>query len=196
MLNVRPASAKASVSIVAIRSANSRDNCRSRSTSTVTPAASIRASTAIKGRSSSAYKVQSPSFSHLGRQNRLDPPGRVGILAGVLGHPLDGDLVHPSLVLPFADQVGDRNHGVVEQALRQLVEVVVALAAFEQVAQNHRIGERAIEIDARALEREDVVLDILADLLDTANRPGWAGAPPASLAGSSTLDPAGPRTGK
>ncbi len=58
-----------------------------------------------------------PLVSHLGRQNRLDPPGRVGVLAGVFGHPIDGDLVHPALVLPFADQVGDRNHRVVEQAL-------------------------------------------------------------------------------
>ena len=151
MLNVRPASAKASVSIVAIRSANSRDNCSE-------PLDVDRHSGRLhprqhrdQGALELGIKVHSPSLPHLGRQDRLDPPGRVGILAGILGDPLDGDLVHPSLVLPFADQVGDRNHGVVEQALGQLVEVVVALAAFEQVAEDHRVGERAVEVDARAL---------------------------------------------
>ena len=112
--------------------------------------------------------VQLPQalFFHLGRQDRLDPPGRVGVLAGILGHPVDRDLVHPPLRLSLADQIGDRNHRVIEQALRKLIEVVVALAALEQVTQDHRVGDRPIEFDAGALEREHVVLDILADLFD------------------------------
>ncbi len=56
-------------------------------------------------------------FAHLRRKHRFDPPGCVGILARVFGDLRNGDLIHPELVFPFADQVGDRNHRVVEQAL-------------------------------------------------------------------------------
>ena len=39
---------------------------------------------------------------------------------------------------------------VAEQPLRELVEVVVALAALEQVAEDHRVGDRPGQLDARA----------------------------------------------
>ena len=55
---------------------------------------------------------------------------------------------------------------VVEQPLGELIEVVVALAAFEQIAQDHRVGERARRDRRRPAECQQVVLDILADLLD------------------------------
>ncbi len=79
---------------------------------------------------------------------------------------LDADLIHAQLVLSLADQVRDRNHLVVDQALGELVEVVVALAAFEQIAQDHRVGEGTGQIDPGAAECKQVILDILADLLD------------------------------
>ena len=44
---------------------------------------------------------------------------RVGVLAGVVGHLGHVDLVHRELVLPLADQVGDRDHRVVEQPPRR-----------------------------------------------------------------------------
>ena len=43
---------------------------------------------------------------------------------------------------------------------------MVALAAFEQIAQDHRVGERPGQVDAGPGERQQVVLDVLADLLD------------------------------
>ena len=137
-----------------------------------------------------------PFVPHLGREDRLDPPGRVGVFAGVFGDPVDGDLVHPALVLPFADQVGDRNHRVVEQPLGQLVEVVVALAAFEQVAQDHRVGDGpARSTPARPSASMSYLMfwptfSICGVAQDRAAAP--RGSPPRRAA----LDPAGPRTGK
>ena len=80
---------------------------------------------------------------------------------------------------------------VVEQPLRELVEVVVALAAFEQVAEDHRVGERTGELDAGAAQREHVVLDVLADLLDRGIGQDRA-AGPASVARSARARAARP----
>ena len=53
-----------------------------------------------------------------------------------------------------------------EQPLGKLVEVVVPLAAFEQVAEDHRIGDRPLDRHSRAAQGEHVVLEVLPDLLD------------------------------
>jgi len=90
----------------------------------------------------------------LGAQDRLDPPGGVGVLAGIVRHLGDIDPVHRDLVLPLADQVADRDHRVVEQAVRELVEVVVPLAALEQVAQDHRVVDRPDDLDPGGPEHE------------------------------------------
>ena len=114
------------------------------------PARSIRARTEINGRSRSAYRSQSPSARTLGARIasiRQVASASSPAYSATFG---DVDLVHPALVLPLADQVGDRDHRVAEQPLRELVEVVVALAALEQVAEDHRVGDRPGQLDARA----------------------------------------------
>ena len=111
-------------------------------------------------------EVPEPFVPDLRGEDRLDPPGGVGVLAGVLGDLRDVDLVHPRLGLPLADQVGDRDHRVAEQPLGELVEVVVPLAALEQVAEDHRVGDRPGQLDARPGQGQHVVLEVLADLLD------------------------------
>ena len=54
---------------------------------------------------------------------------------------------------------------MVEQAPGQLVEVVVPLAAFEEIAEDHRVRHRPADLEPRAAEDEHVVLEVLADLL-------------------------------
>lgn len=55
---------------------------------------------------------------------------------------------------------------MVEEPERELVEAVVALAAFQQVAEDHGVGDRPLDRDPRAAEGQHVVLEVLADLLD------------------------------
>ena len=84
---------------------------------------------------------------------------------------------------------------MVEQALRELVEVVVALAALEQVAEDHRVGDGPASSTPARVEGQHVILDILADLLDVGS--ARIGRRAASVAAaSSSRDPAGPRTGR
>ena len=85
---------------------------------------------------------------------------------------------------------------MVEQPLGKLVEVVVALAAFEQVAQDHRVGERTGQLDARAAKRQHVVLDILADLLDGRVGQDRPEGREGRRARRAAREPAGPRSGK
>ena len=101
----------------------------------------------------------------LGGQDLLDPPGGVGVLAGVLRDLRHIDLVHPELVLSLADQGRDRDHLVAEQPLGELVEAVVPLAALEQVTQDHRVGHGTVQLGAGPRQGQHVVLEILADLL-------------------------------
>ena len=73
------------------------DSSLSRRTSTFTPAASIPARTEIKRAFQlGVERPRAPRPCTFGRQDRLDPPGRVGVLAGVLGHLGHLDLVHPA----------------------------------------------------------------------------------------------------
>ena len=111
--------------------------------------------------------VQVPEvfFPDPGGQDLLNPPGGVGVLAGVLGDPGNLDPIHRELALALADQCRDRDHRVAEQALRELVEAVVPLARLQEVAQDHRVGDGSGDLDPVFLEDEHVVLEVLADLL-------------------------------
>ncbi len=130
-----------------------------------------------------------------GGEDLLDPPGGVGILAGVLGDLGDVDPVHRDLRLPFADQRRDRDHRVVQEALRELVEAVVPLARLQEVAQDHRVGDRPGDLDPGPLEHQHVVLEVLPDLLGVGSVSDGRRA--ARVACSSrTVLPIGPRTGR
>ena len=140
-------------------------------------------------------QLPEPLGLHLRGQDRLDPPGGVGVLAGVLGHFRHVDLVHPPLLLPLADQVGDRDHRVPEQPLGKLVEVVVSLAALQQIGEHHGVGDRPGDFHPGLAQGKHVVLDVLPDLLDRGIGQDRL-QPSSTIAGSRTRQWIGPRTGR
>ena len=72
--------------------------------------------------------------------------------------------VHPLLSLPTADQLCDLRGLMIQIAMRQFVEIVIALAGVEQVAGNHRVERRAGQFDSGRTQHDHVVLQILSDL--------------------------------
>ena len=117
------------------------------------------------------------SWLSSGFEQVAQPPGHVGVLAGVVRDLVGGHLVHARLDMLrtlLADQVGDRDDLVVEVAPGQLFEVVRALAGVEQVVGDHAVAGHATQHDAAGAQHEQVVLDVLVDLGDLGvfeNRP-------------------------
>ncbi len=60
-----------------------------------------------------------------------------------MGHSRHLDFVHPLLILAFADQVGDRDHLVIEQAFGEFVQAMIAFARLQQIAEDHGVQQFA-----------------------------------------------------
>ena len=102
-------------------------------------------------------------------QHHPQPQRHVGVLGGVLGRLVDRHLRERLLGLLGARRVRDhlveRDAGVAEVALGEIVHAVAAAAAVERVGEQHGVVERR-DVDAVLRQHSAVVLDVLADLQD------------------------------
>ena len=111
-------------------------------------------------------QLQQVRFFQLRCQDGAEPQRQEGVLAGVVNHLADRDLVHPLLLLAAADQLADLDRGVVEVPFGQLVEAMVPLARIQEVAGDHGVEGHPGQPDPGRAEHDHVVLEVLADLLD------------------------------
>ncbi len=72
-------------------------------------------------------------------QERPEPPGQQGVVAGVRGDLGDRHLVHAALVLAAADERGDARLAAAQVAFGQVVQVVAPLPGIEDVAGHHAV---------------------------------------------------------
>jgi hypothetical protein len=87
----------------------------------------------------------------------------VRILARIRPAVVDRHIAHRKLIPPRSDEVGDRHHAVVQETLRQGVEIVRILGR-DEVMRHHRVEERPPYEYPVIRQHQKVVLQILTDL--------------------------------
>ena len=97
-------------------------------------------------------------------QKLRQPPGNVGVFAGIRRDLGRGHLVHAQLIFPFADQVGDGNHLVVQVAASKVIQVMAAFAGVQEIIGYHRVAGDASQLYTLLPEHDQVVFDVLIDL--------------------------------
>ena len=159
------------------------------------PSNSMSASTSISGTSTVVVELVEAHFVEPGFEQRHEPERHVGVFGGVGADLGDRHLVHPLLVLAFADQLADLDVGVVEIAAGQVVEIVVPLAGVEQVAGDHRVERRPGKPHAGRCGARSCRTSDSGRSWRWRGFRGRAAGLSSVAAGSRTGSPAGPRTG-
>jgi len=107
-----------------------------------------------------------PQAFELGHQHLLQPPGIVGILAGVLRHLCDRHLVHGALVPAGAKKLRSRDLFQAEVLQRDRVEIVLKARGIEQIVGDHRIAEQTSHLNAVARKHKKVIFGVVAAFFD------------------------------
>ncbi len=99
---------------------------------------------------------------HLRAQVRFEAQGEIGVLGGVFGRLLDGDVGKPDLLRAFAAQRFVGNGFQAQPAFGQLVQAVSEMA-LDDVGSEHGIAGNAVQGDVVVGENVLVVFEVLPD---------------------------------
>ena len=111
--------------------------------------------------------VQGPEFRlrlQLWPQRRVHLQGYIGILGGVAGSCLDGDLVEADLLRALAGHILVLDGVDAQVELRHRIHVVAGGHAVEHIGLQHRIVLHAGKLDAVVAQHMRVVLQVVAEL--------------------------------
>ena len=128
------------------------------------PLYSISTSTSISGISSVANSSSQLCLGSRSARSGAVAQATSASSAGIVRDQRDGDLVHPLLVLARADQLADLDRRVIEIALGQFVEIVVALARRRADSWPPSCRRPCRPARCRRRAARHVVLEILPEL--------------------------------
>ncbi|MEY3701301.1 MAG: hypothetical protein RI891_593, partial [Gemmatimonadota bacterium] len=92
------------------------------------------------------------------------PPGDVGVGAGVVARADDRHCIEGNLLLPLPAELVVPRHRDAEELDGECVDGVRAAARVEDIARQHRVEVEPINRDPRPPEHEEIVLRMMRDL--------------------------------